>query len=629
MFLRSHVFIRKKSVGKLYYSIAMQAPSLRKYQEDCIEISLKELKQGCTRQVVSLPVGSGKTVIMSNFIPRIPSPTPEAKKVLLLAHRQELLNQASNQIKRFNSNLIVEIDQGKRMAQYDRADVIVASVPTLGRATSKRLDNIDPSQFKAVLIDEAHHAVADSYLNIIEHFKDHPVLIWGCSATVRRHDGLSLSDVFDKITFHMDFLDLIEQRHLSPMRVTTVKTKTDISSVRIQGSDFSISQLSNAVNTPTRNEIVLLSWKKYAQDEGRKCTLVFAVDIQHTVDLCNMFREQGIEAEFVTSKTPDMTRHQIIERFKNGEIPVLINCAILTEGTDIPSVDCILMARPTKSATLFQQMFGRGLRLHEGKDDCLIVDFVDNFHKGGKGSLVTIPTLLGLKAEDTLEDENILDLEKKARLEEEEKNTEKTPLGQDRSKVNLEVTEYDSLNELLSDLSVSVDIKHATKNDWVNIGQNKYVLYVLHQGYLILEKSEGSWKGNFKVEVRGIYAKTYPIPLVSDELVDAIRAADTWVTKKFGNGGRLHGLLRDSPYRKKPMSEAQRKAITKHGIDASNMNRGDAKDILTRVKFGDWGYWTSRIKAKEKERKKSEENRMFPYLKRVGNDEISFHVSKQ
>lgn len=212
------------------------------------------------------------------------------------------------------------------MAKYESADVIIASVPTLGRSKSNRIDNLDPSLFKAVLIDEAHHAVADSYQNIIHHFSEssNKVLIWGCSATVRRHDGLSLADVFEKVTYHMDFLDLVEQGYLCPMKVTTVQTSIDLSDVRHYGGDFVISQLSNAVNIRARNDVVISSWKNYAV--GRQSTLVFAVDIQHTQDLCNAFRQQGIEANFITSKTPEMTRQQIIQDFRDRKLPVLVNC---------------------------------------------------------------------------------------------------------------------------------------------------------------------------------------------------------------------------------------------------------------------------------------------------------------
>jgi ATP-dependent helicase IRC3 len=298
------------------------------------------------------------------------------------------------------------VEQGKRTVDIDKADVIVASVPTLGRSNSSKIQNYDPNLFKAILIDEAHHAVASTYLNILNHFgvdePDSNILVWGCSATVRRHDGLSLSDVFGKITYHKDFMEMIEQKYLSSMRVTTINTHVDLDHVRKSKTDFKLVDLSNAVNTPARNTVIVSSWKKYAHEQGRKSTLVFAVDIAHTVQLCNTFLVAGINASFITSKTPDLTRFQILEDFRKGKIPVLVNCAILTEGTDIPCVDCILLARPTRSNTLFQQMFGRGLRLFPGKEDCLLIDFVDSFKRSGTDGLVTIPTLLGLSTKDAV-----------------------------------------------------------------------------------------------------------------------------------------------------------------------------------------------------------------------------------
>lgn len=298
------------------------------------------------------------------------------------------------------------MEQGKRKVDIDKADVIVASVPTLGRSNSSKILNYNPSLFKAILIDEAHHAVASTYSNILDHFgvdePDSKILVWGCSATVRRHDGLSLSDVFNKITYHVDFLKMIEQGYLSQMRVTTVNTHVDLNHVGRNKFDFKLEELAHAVNTDTRNEVIVSSWKKYAHEQGRKSTLVFAVDIEHTVKLCNAFLNAGIAASFITSKTPALTRHEILTDFKNGNVPVLVNCAILTEGTDIPCVDCILLARPTRSNTLFQQMFGRGLRLHPNKENCLLIDFVDNFKRSGSDGLVTVPTLLGLSTKEMI-----------------------------------------------------------------------------------------------------------------------------------------------------------------------------------------------------------------------------------
>ncbi|KAG1589726.1 hypothetical protein G6F48_004435 [Rhizopus delemar] len=537
LFSKSHVFVKRTAISRVIRNYS----SLRAYQKECIETSLKELKAGCYKQVVSLPVGSGKTVIMSNLIPCIPCPTPKATKVLLLAHRQELLNQAYNQIKRYNPNLIVEIDQGKRVADYDNADVIIASVPTLGRNNSKRIENLDPTLFKAILIDEAHHAVADSYLNILNYFNSPHLLVWGCSATVRRHDGLSLSDVFDKITFHIDFLDLIERGYLSPMKVTTVKTSVDLSHVRHSGADFALTQLSQAVNTSVRNEVIVSSWRKYAAETGRQSTLAFAVDIQHTQDLCNAFRQQGIQADFITN----------------------------------------------------------------------------NFKRSRTAGLVTIPTLLGLSMDESLSDENILALEKKV---EKETKEDQEKQEDDDSLVKLRITEYDSLQELMTDLSTRVEIKDASKNSWVHIGDDKCVLHVLSKGYLILEHShEGIWQGYFKYEHNQFYAKPHRIPLQSDHLADAIRAADTWVQKKFSSGYIFRQLARTAPFRKMPMSEAQRQAIEKHKLDVPpTLSKGQAMDLLTKLKFGQLGLWKKEYMAQVKAQKEEQRRQQAAELKRKG-----------
>jgi ATP-dependent helicase IRC3 len=187
------------------------------------------------------------------------------------------------------------------------------------------------------------------------------------------------------------------------MKVTTVQTKVDLSSVGTRYNDFKENELSKAINTLDRNDIIVKSWEKYAASDSRKSTLVFAVDMEHTLSLCNAFRARNIDARFITSKSSPTERQETLQAFRDGECPVLVNCGILTEGTDIPRIDCILMARPTKSSTLFQQMFGRGMRLHPSKKECLVIDFVDNFSRTGRSGLVTIPTLLGLDVNTALD----------------------------------------------------------------------------------------------------------------------------------------------------------------------------------------------------------------------------------
>lgn len=183
------------------------------------------------------------------------------------------------------------------------------------------------------MIDEAHHAVADTYTRILNYFgindTDCDKLLWGCTATVKRHDGQGLNTVFDKITYHVGFMDMIQQGYLSRMRVTTVNTQVDLDAVRKTRTDFVQKELSYAINTLTRNDVIVSSWNKYAHEQGRKSTLVFAVDIAHTIELCNAFIDAGIPAQCITSKSNPIERHQILNDFRAGKIPVLVNCGKL------------------------------------------------------------------------------------------------------------------------------------------------------------------------------------------------------------------------------------------------------------------------------------------------------------
>ncbi|KAF8976202.1 hypothetical protein BGZ52_008204, partial [Haplosporangium bisporale] len=269
------------------------------------------------RQIVSLPVGSGKTVIFSHLMKQVPSPFPGATKTLILAHRQELLEQTRNHVLRNGTGLTVTIDQGKRLADMS-ADVIVASVPSLGRVGTPRLLQYNPREFKCIIIDEAHHAAADS---------------------------------------------------LCGLRVSTIQTDFDLKDVKMQGGDFAQKDLAVKVNTEIRNDIVVRSYMTYCA--ARKSTVVFAVDIAHLETLTEVFRKYGYDARGLSSKTSDVERAQLLKDFRDRKFPIIVNCGILTEGTDIPVIDSIVMARPTKSNVLFQQMLGRGMRLHPDKTDCL------------------------------------------------------------------------------------------------------------------------------------------------------------------------------------------------------------------------------------------------------------------
>jgi len=573
---------------------------------------LEQLNLGKKRQVVSLPVGSGKTVVMANLLSNIPNRSPKATKTLVLAHREELLDQAHRQISTINPTLKVVIDRGRLKPDIDSADVIVASVPTLGRSGSERLDRYDPDAFKAILIDEAHHASARTYQQILEHFgaNDHSsdMFVWGCSATVRRHDGIGLQGVFDHIVYHRDFLTMVEEGWLCNMKVTTVQTKVDLSSVGTRYNDFKEKELSKAINTNQRNDIIVKSWEKYAASDNRKSTLVFAVDMEHTLSLCNAFRARNVEARFITSKSSSIERHEALQAFRDGSCPILVNCGILTEGTDIPRIDCVLMARPTKSSTLFQQMFGRGMRLHLSKKDCLVIDFVDNFARAGRNGLVTVPTLLGLDLNTALDDVDLLEVEKQAQIIEESKQIAKNmPLdepdaveGGELPKAHLTITEYDSIFEVVDDCSGSKDLHQISQNAWVGVGGDVFVLSVRNGSIKVEKRDDGVWcaKQRKVISTRNgktIYAKAKELPITGDTHDQAIRAVDTYV-KKYYKPDSPNALWarRNARFRQEPATDAQIRVLKqKFGMSVvdGHLTKGQAMNLFARLQEGQGKIW--------------------------------------
>ena len=185
-----------------------------------------------------------------------------------------------------------------------------------------------------------------------------------------------------------DYVDMIGEKWLSDVVFTTVQSKADVSRVkRGPAGDFQVGDLSRAVNTLETNEITVSAWMSRAAD--RKSTLVFCVDLAHVADLTAAFRRRGIQAKFVTGDTPKRIRGERLDAFRNRQYPVLLNCGVFTEGTDIPNIDCVVLARPTKSRNLLVQMIGRGMRLYAGKKNCHVIDMVASLEAG----IVTTPTL--------------------------------------------------------------------------------------------------------------------------------------------------------------------------------------------------------------------------------------------
>jgi len=373
--------------------------TLRPYQQEALDAVVSNANNGIKKQLVVLPTGAGKTVIFS----QLPIIKPDTLPMLVLAHRSELLDQARSKILDCNPNLTVEIEQAERKA--GRVDVVVASVATLGRNNTPRIEEYPKDYFKSIVIDEAHHAAAPSYRRIIDYFS--PDFLLGVTATPQRSDSTRLIDVFDEIVYYRTIQDLIQEGWLSPLVGYRVKTSTDISEVEIQNGEYSQSQLEEKIDNPERNAHVVAAYRNLAMD---KKALIYASGVRHAENLALSFRQASVETAVIVGTTPREERETILAQFAKGQISVIVNVGVLTEGFDEPSLEAIIIAKPTRSTLLYTQIVGRGTRLFEGKEHCIIIDIADTT-KGKKP--IGLPTLLGMPPEFDLQGQSLTDVAEK------------------------------------------------------------------------------------------------------------------------------------------------------------------------------------------------------------------------
>ncbi|TPX15003.1 uncharacterized protein E0L32_004833 [Thyridium curvatum] len=570
---------------------------LRDYQEDCIQSVLDSLENGHKRLGISLATGAGKTVIFTQLIDRVQPVSPSATQTLILAHRRELVEQAARHCTRAYPDKTVEIEMGSLHAS-GAADITIASVQSI--ISGDRIAKFDPSRFKLVLVDEAHHIVAPGYLKTLGHFgleskrEDSPHLV-GVSATFSRFDGLRLGTAIDEIVYHKDYVDMIKDNWLSDVTFTTVESSADVSRVKSQG-DFNAAQLSRAVNTDQVNEITVRSW--LAKANGRKSTLVFCVDLAHVAGLTQKFRDYGIDARFVTGDTHKVERSDCLEAFKRREFPVLVNCGVFTEGTDIPNIDCVVLARPTKSRNLLVQMIGRGMRLHPEKDDCHVIDMVCSLETG----VVTTPTLFGLDPGELVNNASVDELRKIKDRQAAENARAAQVYDHQRSDGVVDVkkvtfTEYSSVMDLIADTSDEKHIRAISQYAWVGVGSEKYILAGPTGTYLRLERTIESGEGPapFRLyEIRALPPGVAKSPFAAPREIakattfsDAVHAGDKYASEIFPHSF----VSRSQRWRNSPPTAGQLKFLNKlrgkaEELTEDDVTKGQAMDMITKLKHG-------------------------------------------
>lgn len=438
-----------KSVRCLSFSGIRRSPiKLRDYQIEAIDSVHNAISRGVNRSAVVLATGGGKTVVFSHLIPQIkPSSPDRGNKTLVLAHKEELVRQAADSISEINPNLKVEIDM-RRLKPSSNADVIVASVPTLIRMS--RLSKYNPKEFKTIILDECHHAPANSWSKILRYFdadsSQLQIYVIGFTATMERSDGKSLAEIFDEIVFERNLLEMVQNKELADVKFSSIDVDVDLTKVATMKNDYEINSLSQAMNNSEVNLLVALSYSQLRKEFNFKSTLIFCVDISHCKTLCGVLQREGINAQYVTGETAKHERQAIIEDFKNGLIEVLCNVQVFTEGTDIPNIDSLFLARPTKSRPLLVQMIGRGLRLHKSKTHCHVVDIA-----GTRGTgIQSVPTLFSLPPDYIIHGKSYEELvkEKEEYDEEMEKIRKQEILERERNCRLEELATHNKMKEL-------------------------------------------------------------------------------------------------------------------------------------------------------------------------------------
>lgn len=533
--------------------------TLRPYQQEALDAILHHEEKGIKRQLVVLPTGAGKTIIFS----QLPIIRPNTLPMLVLAHRSELLEQAKSKILSSNPQLTVEIEQAERKAGH--VDVVVGSVATLGRNNTPRIMAYPQDYFKSIIIDEAHHAAAPTYRRIIDYFNTNFLL--GVTATPQRSDSTRLIDVFEEIVYYKSIQDLIKDGWLAPLVGYRVKTNVDISQVEIQNGEYSQSQLEKTIDTPERNAAIVAAYRDLAM---AKKTLVFASGVKHAENLALSFRQASVETEIILGTTPREEREKVFQTFSSGLTRVIVNVGVLTEGFDEPSVEAIILAKPTRSALLYTQIVGRGTRIFPGKEHCIVIDIADTT-KGKKP--IGLPTLLGLPPDFDLQGQSLTEVAEKF---EELENFCPGEAVRVLNPNDIDLA-YTRIN-LFMPPPPSPIVQEFSKLVWAEIGEHEYHLGLNNTESMRIKCDV---LGRWNVTLHNNHDRRTDLLGTTQDMREAFARSDRWIQNNRSSSMAL--LDSSATWRADSPTDAQKKTLKRIGVPiTSDMTKGMASQIISR-----------------------------------------------
>ena len=533
-------------------SVASMPLELRPYQRDALTAIDAAAFRGIQRQVVSLPTGAGKTVIFAHLV------IERQVRALILVHRDELVRQTLDKLAMVAQGTALDIGVIKAERDEHAGDVVVASVQTLQREA--RLQRLAQT-FGLIVVDECHHALPDnSYGRILTHVgsmqADGPLTV-GVTATPFRPNNDPIITTpekpgcFDEVVYTLPLMGLIAQGYLSPIVAKGIFLDgLNLDDVRTSHGDYVESDLAEALMAADAPEHLVRGYGELA--EGRRA-LIFCPTVGMASAVEHAFQRVGLRAASVVGSTPTDARQAIYQQVRNGEFHALVSCAVLTEGFDEPSIDCIMLARPTKSKVLFYQCIGRGLRLWPTKEDCLLIDATGATKRHG---LLSIAAELGL--------------------------LKPRPLGEAMPEdlAAGEAGEAGSTEKQTGYHAHDIDLAQRTRLHWVETAKGYWVVSLADR--LLRVRTDG--QGAYRLEVRTREERVYT-PLV-DGLTQEYcfgMASDTARDAQI-----LHMVKEGARWREKERSPKQEALAHKLGIRIHpEWLSGELSDAIVRV-TGEW-----------------------------------------
>jgi superfamily II DNA or RNA helicase len=536
---------------------------LRDYQREAVEAVESAWSGGTTRPAIVLPTGAGKTIVLAHQIERWWRKVgqPNGRRAVVLQHREELGEQNANKLR----DVMPHVRIGRVQAGLNQtlADAVVASVQTLaGDFRRRQLDRVG-----LVVVDEAHHATAPSYVQILRHFGvldgDTPAL--GVTATMSRGDKSALGDIWQDVVFERSIAWMISNRWLVRPRGVRVRVQDlDLSTVRRSSGDYSSGDLGRALEDALAPEAVAKAMVEHAPP-GSRSTILFAPTKRAAQLFADALEGQGYGVATLTDGMPAQERREALAAFAAGQVQVLCNCMILTEGTDLPITSCVVIARPTRHKGLYVQMVGRALRLWPGKDDALVLDVVGASARHGLSASIE------LFGEQGIDDQ-------RERVEQDVEALDDDELTLDAIGEALGASDVDDPSWINGPItSEVVDLFHGSESAWLRTHAGVWFLPAGERYIAILRAAAYGGQGYAVISCDRyrVGQSTFIVREVSD-LSYAMAYAESSVTGPESTIAR-----RQRAWRNKPVSEKQKSMAARYGINHEGLTSGAVSGLIS------------------------------------------------